>query len=212
MNELGTCLFYMAPFCNVAPIAAAGIFSYTKVHANPMLAQFATTIADPDVNRRRHRRTIDERPLHDYVPLYWAIHTPMQYVVTVKNRWLSQDDLVFFVVSAHTVAGIPDILSTDGNAASDDTTFYRGMGAWDQLDWKVLRTPNCFSREYRRKKAAEVLVPDSLPRDHFVHLVVRKAETSKKLTDIVAPVLQQLSLPSMPPVVVRPDFYYTDTE
>ncbi len=126
-------LYYMAPIENAPLIAALGILPYNFIHANERIAALVRTIADPFVNQRRHHIALDGRPLHDYVPLYWATHTPMQYVVTFHHN-LPQDQLVFFVMDSDRVLALPGVLTTDGNAASAETVFYTGDGALEYLD------------------------------------------------------------------------------
>jgi hypothetical protein len=161
MSEAGSELYYMAPMANAPLIALIGILSYNCVQSNPSLP--SVSIADPFVNNRRHRIVVAGRPLHDYVPLYWATHTPMQYVITVSAGRLRQEDLVFFVIDAQAVFELDGVLSTDGNAASNESQFFEGDGAMPHLDWQIIRTRNCYSKEYKRRKCAEVLVPEHVP-------------------------------------------------
>jgi hypothetical protein len=195
-------LYYMAPLGNAATIAAFGILSYNTIHANGDLDAVVQNIADPFVNSRRHRRMIDGRSLHDYVPLYWATHTPMQYVVTFHQN-LPQEQLIFFVLDSDRVLELPRVWTTDGNAASNETTFYEGAGAIEHLDWRVLRTPNCYSPEYRRKKCAEVLVPDHVSQELItaIHTVDNSVasdfrELLRRLAthrDFVLPMIERVS-------------------
>jgi hypothetical protein len=208
MYELGSALYYMAPFPNAVSIALCGIFSYNLRRASPNLNALAVSIADPFVNNHRHLKTIGGRPLHDYVPLYWATHTPMQYVVTVKDRSLPQEDLVFFVMNALEILTIPGVWTTDGNAASNETNRYPGAGAVPNLDWSVLSKPNCFSREYKRKKCAEVLVPDCVPRDKLFEIVVQSEYAAQQLHNTLAILNNSQLYFQTPPINVRSDFYY----
>jgi hypothetical protein len=120
----------------------------------PILRQ-GTSIADPEVNSRLDRRSIDGRPLHEYANLYWVTHTPMQYVQTIP-----QDELVFFVFDADEILQLPGVLTTDGNAACNETQFFEGRGAEPYLDWRILNTPNCYSREYKRRSAQKSWFPE----------------------------------------------------
>ena len=104
-------LFYMAPMGrrpvgNATHIRMVGILSFNLWQSIPGLSQNSTSIADPCVNSRRHVRQIDGRSLHDFVPFYWATHTPMQYALTVRDKLVSQDKLVFFVFDAEEMASV----------------------------------------------------------------------------------------------------------
>ena len=78
----------------------------------------------------------------------------MQYVLTIPN-----DELVFFVFDADEVLQLPGVLTTDGNAACNETKFFQGRGAEPHLDWRILNYRGRMYEEYKRKKCAEVLVP-----------------------------------------------------
>lgn len=160
-------LYYMAPRANVRSIATHGILALNVVRKCPEIASGSSSIADPFVNARRDRTILGGRSLHDYVPLYWATHTPMQYVRTVSPGGFPQEELVFFVMDADEVLGIPGVVTSDGNAASDDTAFYPGDGALPFIDWAIVATPNCYWKTYKRKKCAEVLVLERIPREYF---------------------------------------------
>jgi len=169
-------LYYMAPMVCAPWIVLYGILSYNKVKPPPPIRPDTRSIADPFVNNRRDRKTIDGVSLHDYVPLYWATHTPMQYVVTIKKKRLKEEALIFFVFDSDEVLSLPGVLTTDGNAASDETLFWRGEGALSSIDWKIIDTPNCYSILYKRKKCAEVLVPNELSPGLIKHVCVVSSE------------------------------------
>ena len=77
---------------------------------------------------------------------------------------------------------LPGILTTDGNAASDETQFFSGRGAETHLDWTVLNCRKCLSPEYIRKKAAEVLIPDRVPPELIKQVCVRSITAQFELT------------------------------
>lgn len=134
----------------------------------------------------------------------------MQYVVTISRKSLAQDDLVFFECDSAAVLQLDGVLSTDGNAASGDTSFYHGDGALPHLDWQVLNCPNCYSREYKRKKAAEVLVPDMVTIDvidrvsTFSDGALRRLEaTSRKIAKLL-----KVEEADLPPIQVNTGLYH----
>lgn len=203
-------LYYMAPMDNAPSIALLGPQSYNSVHTDEDLAELAVSIADPFVNSRRGRTTIDGRSLHEYVPLYRATHTPMQYVITQKESRLCQADLVFFVFDSDDLLDLPGVLTTDGNAASHRTSFYYGREGLDQLNWKILTTRNCYSPDYKWRKAAEVLVPDCINPDLIDYVAVSSMATRTKLLSGIVRLAGSfgLSVEAIPEIVVEPDFYY----
>jgi len=161
-------LHYMAPIGTAKLIAIKGILSYSEKQnalRDPSYETLirelgAQSIADPNVQYRRHGITIDGKPLHDYVPLYFGVHTPMQYVVTRDNITDQDITITFMEIDTAMVFKKSGVLYTDGNAASGDTNFFKDVSGIDGIDWQiVLRTPNCYSKQYKRIKCAEVLVP-----------------------------------------------------
>ena len=169
-----------APLGNATLIRMFGVWSYNRRHAKtqqcPVFQEMTTSIADPEVNSRRDRRSIDGRPLHDYANLYWVTHTPMQYVLQIPK-----DELVFFVFDADEILQLPDVLTTDGNAACNETQFFQGRGAEPYLDWRILNTRNCHTPVYKRKKCAEVLVPERVCPELIKEVYVRSVSAKFEL-------------------------------
>lgn len=170
------------------------------------------SIADPFVNGRRHGMIVGNRPLHDFVPLYWATHTPMQYVVTQREARLPQEQLVFFVLDPASVLQLPGVWTTDGNAASSETRMFEGREGLKHLDQTILATPNCFSREYKRKKCAEVLVPGEVPASCIRFVGVCCEDTKNSLLGNVGMVKELVEKSGReydcPEVIVEPALYY----
>lgn len=170
-------LHYMASIENIPSILERGILCHNMV----------TTILHCDfslrsVQEKRAKNIIEERnqSIHDYVPLYFATHTPTQYILTQKNRSIEQANLIFIEVDAVAVFQIPVALFTDGNAAKA-TIVYDDISDLDKIDWKIIRTTDCWSRKYRDKKAAEVLVPEQVPSKYFKRIVTYSHEAKNEL-------------------------------
>lgn len=216
MSERGRDLYYMAPMTNVRSIVARGILSHNQV---PEQGLKATSFADLGVNHRREKKSVPEcgRSLHDFVPLYWATHTPMQYVITMKPKGpkgIAQDDLVFIVMNAQDILEMDGVMTTNGNAADDNAQFYAGGGAIPKLDWDVIKTSNCFSKTWKFLKAAEVLVPDCIPPGKIRYYAVRSDQAKSKLENAMANgTLAGTELKCAERSVVRvcPRYYYQET-
>lgn len=183
---------YMAPLGNVRLIAVTGILSYNQVQRttrNPeynevMKAVGVKSIADPHVQFRRANRWIGNKSLHDYVPLYFGVHTPMQYVVTRDDIDNQHTTIVFIEIDIDTVFKRDGTVYTDGNAASSSTVFFDDEAGVDQIDWGIVYdTPNCYSAEYKRKKCAEVLVPDSVGPECIKRFVFLTDSVRKQFKD-----------------------------
>ena len=90
--------------------------------------------------------------LQDKVPVFFATHQPMLYVQAEKRT-------IAHLVITPSVLEHQGTLFTDGNAAARGTRFFSRVEDLSQLDWRVIRTPNCYTPEWKRRKAAEVLLP-----------------------------------------------------
>jgi len=215
-------LHYMTPMENVPLILALGIQSYNNLN-NKKHPLHHRSIAFWSVQQLRTSVIPGtNKTAHDYVPLYFATHTPMQYVCTKGTRWrnrtLDQNDLLFIEVNAVKVFQVPVVIFTDGNAAASETKFYTEPDGLDKLDWKVINTQNCYSKEYKHKKAAEVLVPDSVPVKLFKRIVVFSKKASVNLDKEVKAWLKKgLSKNNLPylsqyrsKVKVDPSHYYLE--
>jgi hypothetical protein len=165
-------LHYIAPLATMYLIARMGILSYNKreeFERDPESRRRyeimgSKPIADPDVQRKREGWQVYGKNLHDYVPLYIGVHTPMQYVVTQRDFELQAKTIAFAEVSVDKVFNIDGVCYTDGNAASSASSVYTGVEGIDAIDWHiVLNESRCWSAEYKFRKCAEVLVPDCVP-------------------------------------------------
>jgi len=173
-------LHYIAPMANIPSILARGILSYNSVEKMEHI-----NYAPWDVQKRREEEIPGfGKQIHDYVPLYFATHTPMQRVLTRKTKKglppLTQEELVFVEVKID-VFKIEGVVFSDGNAASSETKFYTEFEDFSKLDWKIIHNPKCYSRNYKRKKTAEVLIPDNVPIQYFRGIIVHSLETMETL-------------------------------
>ncbi len=108
-------------------------------------------------------RTLDEKVgLESYVRVSFVRDNPMMYVAQNDGRI---DDPVVLKISTE-VAGLPDVLFSDRNAASTKKGFLRG--GWSKMKSHIRF--NVFNRRYfdldeddRPYYQAEVLVPHKIP-------------------------------------------------
>ena len=157
-------LYHITHLDNLNSIAMHGLLSHERAHADHNPAD----ISDPDVQERRTRSDpIHQKPLHEYVPLYFQLKNPMLY----RRRKLRSELAVLCIDSR--VIQKPDVIFTDGNAASSETSFYRDPADLDELDW------DCIWAQYwtnfedgKRKRCAEVLVPERISFDDVQQIVV----------------------------------------
>jgi hypothetical protein len=151
---------------NLDSILTAGeIYSKNKMGTRPF-----KSIANSSVQERRSKVIVPQsgRPLHDYVPLYFGNRTPMSAVVQDHN-----EDIFFFRFSLEILVH-QGLIFTDGNAAASVTKFfeYDGIESLRKLDVATINRPNYSGDdEKKRKKAAEILIPDALSLSQVLDII-----------------------------------------
>ena len=187
-------LHYMTHMDNVASILGKGILSYNLIS---QLKIKRCDIAATGVQQIRNKKIIlTNRSLHEYVPLYFATQTPMQYVITqpVETRGVvcPTKHLVFLDLDASQVFRHPGVIFSDGNAARlSETLFYSDPADLDKLDWATINCPGdyhgslgmCYKREWQRKKSSEVLVPEKIPPKYISRIVVYDENVAEELAN-----------------------------
>lgn len=137
---------------NLASIIQNGLLSHNEAYRQGLIE---ADISDPNVQDIR-ATTIDpfyNRPLHDYVALYFSPRNPMLY-----RRREIQEDIVILGLDPHLLSD-PNIIFTNGNAAASGTTYYTGISMLEHLPWKSIRERSWTDIEDgKRIKCAEVLV------------------------------------------------------
>lgn len=169
---------------------------------NKMSGQTYRNISNDDVQRGRSAIIIDEtrRPLHDYVPLYLGFKTPMVAVNQDHN-----EDLIFLQFWLDILA-LGGVVISDGNARSKTTRFkiYSEMSDLDILDISAIRgLKYAHDEELKRRKQAEVLVPDSLSLSHLAYITCYSESAKTRILEI-----WRESAIKEPTVQVNPGWYF----
>ena len=174
-------LYYVTLVDNVPSILAGGILSYNKVKKVPHLSMANQGVQDlrdriiPGINK----------PLHDFVPLFFATHTPMQYKLVFGNKYSGGEveprDFVIIKLNAPAVFKLPKVIFTDGNAATKKTAFYSNLSDLNKLDWHIIHHKKCWGDYYKWKKSAEVLVYGKVPFGCFKQIIVCCDEAKENL-------------------------------
>ena len=117
-------------------------------------------------------------------------------------RKARQKDLAILYIDC-TVADYSGVLFTDGNAASGATEFYDDFNKLNELDLEVLKADYWISFEDgKRKRCAEVLVPDAIPFESVSRVVVENANADGRAATAFA----QSS--NNPERWVKPDWFF----
>lgn len=155
-------LWHVTHLANLASIMEYGILSREEIHRKNL--QFED-ISDPSVQRLR-------TGYHNYVPLFLVLSTPMLYVC-----WQRHSEAVAAIEVNIQVADFKGVQFSDGNIAASKTNIYSDPKNLQNLDWEVIRAPwGAYSQEWKRKRSAEILVPQFVPREYVnrIHLNSRE--------------------------------------
>lgn len=182
----GLRLYYMVHANNLPSVIEHGILALNSLKKAPLLIAASKSIAHQEVNFRRDFKTVPNgRPLHDYVPLYFAYKTPMQYHNHYKAK-IPQSLVVFLEMDYSDLVKIPGCFIADGNAANNETKI---ASASDQvlmsLDWKIINCDTCWSAEWKRKKMAELLVPEKISPNLIRRIVLQNADVARAFELVV---------------------------
>jgi hypothetical protein len=205
-------LHYMAPIEKAIYILVFGIFSRNMF--NKFIPYFKDLSCQSVQHRRQQTYLLNNRSLHDYIPLYFSTHTPTQYIMS-RDLNQSHDSqykyMVFIEVDALSVFLTQGIIFSDGNAASDATVFYDNVSKLKNLDWNTInsRSINFYSNEEKRRKAAEVLVPNHISNSMFKNVVVYNQEAIDILSKEIARISANFSKnPPSKDWIKPPDYEY----
>lgn len=169
-------LYYITPIENVPSILRYGILSH--VQASRLAHR---SVAMPEIQHRRSNIVVPgaKRKLHSYANLYICARNPMLY----KRRF---ENICVLSINVG-VLDLPDVVITDGNAASN---YVRFAPAPEGL--KIVNKERTFAEHWtnddpieqmRMKvaKCAEVLVPDRVRPEYIQHAYVASVEMKERM-------------------------------
>ena len=178
-------LYHLTHVDNLKSVHNLGLHSRSRTSEE---GYTTTQIANLEVLNRRKQKVvpISGRRLPDYVPLFFTPQAPMLYSDEVTPV---QDETAILCLD-YSLLLRRDVIFTDGNASSYRTRFFNDLRFIDCLDWT-----NCirdrsnpihfYSQqefdEWKRKRAAEILVPDWISFTHVKSIVVKNQPVRQRL-------------------------------
>lgn len=174
-------LWYITHINNLESILRNGILSHKECQE---IGIRHIDVSDHAVQRRR-------KEFHKYVPLFFANNTPMLYVVMNKFKEIILLEINILILSNYRVK------FSDGNIASSDTTIFSDLRDMEKLDWEIIFSQNpAFGKEWKRKRSAEVLVPERIPPHYIVgiHCPEDDLETYLKAQTIASKMNRELKI------------------
>ena len=174
---------YMADAIAMASIAEEGILSFKAL----MRAGIGSpSLANSAVQERRGRKKIVGIELHEFVPLYFATHTPMQHEIEHRDGF-DPDGLFFADLSVQLIGEQTRLLYfTDQNAACTNAKFFDDPEDLSKIDWNIVQNvKRCLSPDHKARKAAELLVYPKVPTTCITRLACRSDRARQQMLGLL---------------------------
>ncbi|KVV14589.1 hypothetical protein AP058_01641 [Flavobacterium sp. TAB 87] len=159
---------------------------------------------DPDYINIGNRQLIKDRHAHpipltdagnlgEYVPFYFAGHSPMLYLIYNGYQGVSQlpqKDIVFIICKFNDVenSGL-DCVFTDRNAKISIANFYTQKEDFEKLKWDCIQAKKWSNDESNLSrqdyKQAEFLIRNHVPTKYIAALVVKNEERKVYFEDLL---------------------------
>lgn len=169
-----------------------GMYSKNSGHEIPGYIN----IGDADLIKQRDEYVVRIDPpnghLGDYIPFYFAGHSPMLLNIKTGYRGIKkypQSELVFLVCKiSDIIENCPHWCFTDGHAKSSITQFHNNLEDLSLLDWDTINLQFWSSTEddwdRMRRKQAEFLVKKHVPVTCISQIIVLNSEQEAKVKEI----------------------------
>ena len=178
-------LFYITHVENVPSILQHGILSHALIESRNL--PFTPHLRRCDREQSERTKATPERgSLWEYANLYFQPRNPMMYRVFTRKP-----PRILAVVGVKPgVLQLPQVMITDGNAASNPTRFFKAAEGLKVIEaqWPAIQAEYWNDLDgSKRKIMAECLVPDQFPRDHIHTVFVADHETKKHVEGLIWP-------------------------
>lgn len=138
---------------------------------------------------------------HNYVPLFFADNTPMLYVCLQNDP----ERIVLLEIDVD-VANLEGVIFSDGNVASNNSKIYKNSSDLAKLDWNtILNSDPAFYDEMKRKRSAELLIPNTVPSQYIRCIHVPESMSESKVKKLEKFLKEQLEI-RVGARVYHPDF------
>ncbi|MEI6333339.1 MAG: DUF4433 domain-containing protein [Methylococcaceae bacterium] len=118
---------HMTHIDNLDSILEHGLLSHNNPHKK-------VDISNQEVNSRRNKiEPIYNRNIHNYVPLYFNPRNAMLY----RNQKMFGDSIIVLAFDKDLLLSENSIF-TNGNAASDNTSYFNNINDLLQMDWNKI--------------------------------------------------------------------------
>lgn len=186
---------------NVEYILNHGLYTRSSPQFDPNYIN----IGDSTLIMQRHDYSVPVAgygDLGDYIPFYFAGHTPMLLNIKTGYRGITkrrQSDIVFLVFKVDDlVEHCPCWVYSNGHAKDRMSEFHTELHHLDDLDWDVIEdqywrnTENDWDRQ--RRKQAEFMVRDHVPVACIESIIVKNSACQQIINKVVANINHPISV------------------
>jgi len=172
-------------------------------------------VAHSSVQQLRFNKQVPLLPygcLHDYVPFYFGMRSPMLYVISkgnVEGYEGGQEEIVYLVSTVewcHTEQ--LQFVFTDGHAAVQLSAFYNNVGDLTEVDFEAAKERFWFddheNLDRERQKQSEFLVRNEFPWQGVLGIVT----INQTMKDQVIAIYDELQTEYRPKIAIKPEWYY----
>jgi hypothetical protein len=143
--------------------------SHKCVYANKLIK---IDISNQTIQNERDRlEIVFGKNIQDYVPLYINPQNPMMESDRVKKF---SSSILLLEVIPHILVQEKNTLFSDGNAAQQQTNFYRNQNELENINWQLLQEGKWVNgTESQRIMCSEVLVPNCVEVYYINRIILR---------------------------------------
>ncbi|MFO8002049.1 MAG: DUF4433 domain-containing protein [Marinilabilia sp.] len=200
-----TYIFRITHIENIPHIIQYGITHVNSENANPNYVPIGDSSI---ISTRETFKYFNDRNIGEYIPFYFAVRTPMLYVIQKGFNWVPPtppEKIVYCVSSVQSVLDLKlNIVFTDGHAIDRFTSFYTES---DIQKLNKIIDKRAINAKYwndendldlKRRKEAEFLVLGDIEPQAILGFVVFNEKARQILVDYG--VSKQ--------IVIKPDYYF----
>ena len=172
-----------------------------------------TSIAHQNIQDRRAHTLVPCGPrgcLHDYVPFYFCVRSPMLYTISrgnVEGYGQGQEAVIYLVSTAQKVRGANlGFVFTDGHGIMGFTDFYDDLAFLSEVDWSLMKAKYWSDTDQdpdrKRRRQAEFLSHGGFPWTLIEAIVVMNEARKAQVEGFLQGAAHK------PPVIVKRAWYY----
>ena len=172
-----------------------------------------TSIAHQNIRDRRASTQVPCGPggfLHNYVPFYFGVRSPMLYTISLGNvegYEQGQEAIIYLVSTAQKVSNAKlGYVFTDGHGIMEFTGFFEDLAHLGEVDWPLMKKKYWYDTvdepDRKRRRQAEFLVHGGLPWTLVEGIVVMNNAREAHVQALLQGAAHK------PPVSVQRNWYY----